>query len=380
MGSIMLTASLLAFALAGDGVTTTFVPSGAVQKAGGYMPVRSVMSTTKPTSVSKAPEGLASARYGMFKFGTTEVGYILSGDKLYVDANHDGDYTNDPAAEWKERNGGMMMGSAKVDIGRGAPAGISFYHFPENDPNRVALKDTMLYYGDFGYEIQLTMGNTTSTSFVAGDLTPTSSLWVDRDGNKQQSYNYEFVTIGKPFNFTGTTYVIELDRGQLHLRKSDQKLPVAPMPPDLSVGKSVLKFKAKTMDGKQIDFPGTFKGKVVLMDFWATWCGPCMAEMPNVVKNYNEFHARGLEILGISFDQPNAEAKIKEVTTASKMPWAQIYEGKTWETTLGKQFDVSAIPFSLLVDGSTGKILATVNNLRGEELKKTLEKVFANRH
>jgi thiol-disulfide isomerase/thioredoxin len=105
-----------------------------------------------------------------------------------------------------------------------------------------------------------------------------------------------------------------------------------------------------------------------MLDFWATWCGPCIGEIPNMKVAYEEWHDEGFEILGISFDQENMEEKINEFLKEKEMPWPQIYEGKTWDTTLGKMHDVSGIPFVLLVDGDSGKILATARELRGEKL------------
>ncbi|MBS1707859.1 MAG: TlpA family protein disulfide reductase [Armatimonadetes bacterium] len=370
----MVITTLLLGSLIADKVETTFVPSGAVKKAGGYRPIRAEMSETKPSWLKKSPDG-ASGSYGAMKINGKEIGFLIAGDKIYVDANHDGDLTNDPKAEWAAK-GKTMMGSATVNAGFPKNVGVNFYRFDPNDPQRAALKMTLLYYADYGYEVKMTLGGKTSTGFVAGDIGDQGSIWVDRNGDGKQSYFHEMVQFNKPFNFTGTTLVLKSAGGKLSLVQSDETVPMEPMAPNLAVGQKVIPFEANLMDGSKVSFPGSYKGKVVILDFWATWCGPCMAEVPNVVSNFEKYKSKGLEILGISFDQPNAEAKIKDVTGKSKMTWPQVYEGKFWDTTIGKMYDVAAIPFTLLVDGDTGEILATGDEMRGEKLSGVIEKAL----
>lgn len=92
-----------------------------------------------------------------------------------------------------------------------------------------------------------------------------------------------------------------------------------------------------------------------------------MQELPNVLKAYADNHGKGFEIVGVSFDQKDSADKVASVTAAKGMTWKQIYEGKFWETELGKKYDVSSIPFAVLVDGDTGVILGSGEDLRGTE-------------
>jgi thiol-disulfide isomerase/thioredoxin len=127
-------------------------------------------------------------------------------------------------------------------------------------------------------------------------------------------------------------------------------------------------FEEKDVSGAPLSL-AQYKGKIVLVDFWATWCGPCMAEMPNVIAAYQKYHDRGFEIVGISLDQNRAG--LQQVTKEQGMPWAQYFDGKGWESKLATRYGIKAIPAAFLLD-EEGKIIAT--DLRGEELASELEK------
>ncbi len=113
------------------------------------------------------------------------------------------------------------------------------------------------------------------------------------------------------------------------------------------------------------------KGQWVLIDFWASWCGPCRAEMPNVVENYEKYHARGFNIVGLSFDQ-DKDAWLKAIDDL-KMPWVHLSDLKGWKTVAASVYGINAIPASLLVDPD-GIIVA--RDLRGDALGAKLQEIF----
>jgi thiol-disulfide isomerase/thioredoxin len=112
------------------------------------------------------------------------------------------------------------------------------------------------------------------------------------------------------------------------------------------VGKPLdLQFTA--IDGRRVDL-SAMKGKVVLVDFWATWCGPCVAEIPHVKKAYEKLHARGFEIVGISFDSD--KAKLEAFVKEKAMPWPQFFDGEGWKNRFAQQYGIRSIPAMWLVN------------------------------
>ncbi len=148
---------------------------------------------------------------------------------------------------------------------------------------------------------------------------------------------------------------------ELAAQKIQENMVVGAMFPD---------FNEKDLDGNPLSVAG-YKGKVVLIDFWATWCGPCISELPNVLATYEEYHDKGFDILGISLD--NEEEALKSFIEKRKMPWKQFFDGKGWGNKLAGQYGIRSIPATFLV-GKDGKIVA--KNLRGPALKAEVAKLL----
>jgi peroxiredoxin len=136
------------------------------------------------------------------------------------------------------------------------------------------------------------------------------------------------------------------------------------------IGAPLPDFEAKDLDGKPLSIASR-KGKVVLLDFWATWCGPCVAELPNVLKTYEKYHDKGFEIIGISLDSD--KEKLTSFIKAKNMTWPQYFDGKGWENKISTQYGIRSIPSTYLID-KEGKVLAI--GLRGEALEAAVGKAL----
>lgn len=137
-------------------------------------------------------------------------------------------------------------------------------------------------------------------------------------------------------------------------------------------------FNAETLSGQAVDFPGDFTGKLVLVDFWATWCGPCRAEKPYVAKAYEEYGDRGFEVLGVTLDefQGVPASEVRSFVNQTKMPWQQVYKNAA---TIAQSYGVASIPAAFLVDADTRRIVAQGNDLRGAALLRTVAQHLKNR-
>ena len=138
------------------------------------------------------------------------------------------------------------------------------------------------------------------------------------------------------------------------------------------VGAIAPDFTQNDPEGKPITM-SSFKGKYLLIDFWASWCGPCRAENPNVVKAYAKYHDKGFEILGVSLDNDKGRDNWLKAIKGDGLVWSQVSDLKYWSNEVAKKYGISSIPQNFLLD-PTGKIVG--KNLRGEALVKKLAEIF----
>lgn len=184
------------------------------------------------------------------------------------------------------------------------------------------------------------------------DLYAVSYLNVDE--------NYDFI---KTVIEQNKAKVAESDYTQEYYDKFNAYASVA-------VGAMAPEINLMSPEGKQIAL-SSLKGKVVLIDFWASWCGPCRKENPNVVKLYKQYKSKGFEIYGVSLDR-NKEDWLKAIQD-DKLTWLHVSDLKFWESEAAALYKVEAIPATFIID-QEGKIVA--KNLRGEELEAFLKKMF----
>ena len=136
------------------------------------------------------------------------------------------------------------------------------------------------------------------------------------------------------------------------------------------IGKTVPDFSAMDLDGNPISLE-QYRGKVVLLDFWAVWCGPCISEMPNVIKVYDTYKDEGFDIIGISLDTD--EDRLRNYLKENNIPWRQVFSGEGWKSPVAQQYGIRAIPAPWLID-KDGTLIT--HQARGHALEQLVVKAL----
>ena len=387
--------------------------TGAGARITGAKPRPLDFATPKPETITKLPDGIAKPLFGRLTMGNldAQTGFVAVMDgevegepHVWIDANGNGDLTDDPPIVWTKStyqsfNGesyALYQGSIVVPVrygGTPVPLRLNLLRYDPKDPSRDLLRNTLLCLPDYAREFDLTLGATTYHALLVDTLTqgdfrgkrdqPNSGvhLYIDVNGNGQFDGRGEIYDGAHPFTIKGMTYElanVSPDGANFSIVKSKRVVPEVLPPPDLRVGKRVPAFTQKRLDGKTAHFPQDYKGKLVLLYFWASYCPECQAEIPYVRNAYKQFHDKGLDILGVSVDPP-AETltgangmTFDKYVAASHITWPQVYEGRWMDGDVAHLYFVQSIPTPFLVDGTTGKILAVGSDLTGMKLATTV--------
>jgi peroxiredoxin len=366
------------------------------------------LSPTPGEPVAEPPRDAGDAiLYGVLRYGSPDGKLLMavfgqgSSEKLVIDLNDNENLADDPVLAWEGAYGPPVNGQPGLPSVRQT---ISFPCASGAFPLTLFLRRYDREQATGVTAVGLANGIVASIdSYRAGEL---------ELGGKKLAFALVptgFAATGSPFSQPGTAVVIDVNGdGRLngHPFRSSERFRVGS---PFAVGASAFKVSDVTCDGRQVTLtpvdpaqtimasprrggPQTgdvapafavatikgdtltladLRGKVVLLDFWATWCMPCRMELPYVRQAYERFHPKGLEIVGVSLD--NSATEVDAFTKMSGMPWPQTVQGRGNVTPIKRDYAIQSIPAAFLIDRE-GRIAG--RNLRGDGLLEAIDNLL----
>ena len=256
------------------------------------------------------------------------------------------------------------------------PYNLTFYR------NKSRKPDALFYYRASGREGEIELDGNRYRILVMDDNSdarfddlPNGALVVDlnRDGKLEASNDSaEYFQLKEPFNVRGKVWEVDSispDGLRITLRRSQADVPIKPY---LNVGCQAIEFSGQALDGKSIDLRAeAAKSRCVLLDFWASWCGPCRSEFPTLRRMYARYKDYGLTVIGVNLDSESDKAT--DAARQAVLTYPHVFDGRGWTSAVALLYRVHGIPQVYLLDNQL-KIIG--KNLRGKELEKRLEELL----
>ena len=381
-----------------------WLPTGIHNRVAGNRTHVLNLTTNPPAGLTNAPSGLTAPLYGALEFGlpgqTTRYPVIADApgghiEHLFVDGRGTGDFAGVKECTWTLQNNTpgrsvsnfthIAEATLQLQFPAGPLPGAVRLYFTDRPPT-MAAPPTLIYFADYARVGELKIdGETLPAALLdaaaagyfraTNNLALTSILWVGLT-NPPASRTGLTVPVQRPFPVGDQWYVVtNLQPDGAFTLVTTAKPADAVTPVDLRPGKKAPVFATKTTAGQTIHFPGDYAGRVVLLDFWSAMSVDSIAECTNLVAAYEQCHGRGLDILGINLDRPGRETNLVEAVETHKLVWPQIYDGKIWRGAVAEQYGIRTIPYLILVDGDTGRILAN-DDFHGPKLAPAIEKAL----
>ena len=394
----------------------------------GYMPTPASLVAAKPAGVIKEPVYTGTPRYGILRFGNGPKSDTLvalditeDGSRLYIDSNQNGDLSDDGTGEWdvvREISGANVEFATRpvhvswgnlAEEGEGGEYRIFIFRRPETNGFSYATisgREGKAEFGetpeadgkDYAFVLKEHTNDGLFTVPAKGDLTRRMvELCVDLDGDgtfkglmskegDKEFRSPERFNLADPFRIDGQWYIARpsISGGELTITAVPSPgSDVASLPkpvevrPLLEPGVPAPAFTVETPEGKPLSL-ADFKGRVVILDFWATWCGPCLSSMPGLEKLYQKVKDQNVEVLSLNvYDDKDSFAEWVAANRGTKYNFTFAFdpaEKGSAESVAGQKYNVPGLPTLYLIDRE-GKVAAAFVGAQEAKLIEALAKV-----